>query len=266
MVSITRGYVAISYGQIHYAQCGDGDPILLLHQTPRSWDEYLELLPLLGRRYRAIALDTPGYGNSDPSPDLTVESFSDGIAEAAKVMNLKPVAIVGHHTGAVIALDLATRYKNLVSELILSSTPYLGVDSDGGHDKPRPPRDRAERTKDGSYLRDLWAQRADFYPDDEPVLLERYVVDALRAGIRSELGHRAVARFDMAQIISAIHQPVLLIGAAKDPFSFPDFEIIASKIPLAERVVIADGMVPLMEREAENVARLVVDFLARSRE
>ena len=32
--------------------------VLLLHQTPRSWAEYRAVLPILGTRYRAIAMDT----------------------------------------------------------------------------------------------------------------------------------------------------------------------------------------------------------------
>ena len=66
---IERSFVRIKSGLVHVAACGAGRPILLLHQTPRSWDEYREVLPLLGARYRAIAMDTVGFGDSQPLPD-----------------------------------------------------------------------------------------------------------------------------------------------------------------------------------------------------
>ncbi|MDQ1341649.1 MAG: hypothetical protein QG571_265, partial [Pseudomonadota bacterium] len=59
-----------SMGQVHCIVAGEGAgaPLLLLHQTPRSVDEYSEVLPLLARERRVIALDTPGYGCSDRVP------------------------------------------------------------------------------------------------------------------------------------------------------------------------------------------------------
>ena len=55
---VERVFVKTRFGRIHAAICGSGFPILLLHQTPRSWDEYRDVLPLLGRGFRAIAMDT----------------------------------------------------------------------------------------------------------------------------------------------------------------------------------------------------------------
>ena len=41
------GYVDVPEGQLHYRDEGSGSPIVLLHQTPRSLDEFAELQPLL---------------------------------------------------------------------------------------------------------------------------------------------------------------------------------------------------------------------------
>ena len=68
MTAIRRAFADLSIGQLHYASCGDeaAPVVLLLHQTPRSWLEYRDVLPLLGVRHRAIAMDTPGFGDSAP--------------------------------------------------------------------------------------------------------------------------------------------------------------------------------------------------------
>ena len=65
-MTIRRAFADLPHGQVHYAECGDADApaVLLLHQTPRSWAEYRAVLPLLGARFRAIAMDTAGFGDS----------------------------------------------------------------------------------------------------------------------------------------------------------------------------------------------------------
>ena len=73
--AIERSFVPLAAGRVHVAACGAGRPILLLHQTPRSWDEYREVLPLLASKYRAIAMDTLGFGDSDPLPSSGTAEF-----------------------------------------------------------------------------------------------------------------------------------------------------------------------------------------------
>ena len=75
---IERCFVGTPRARIHIATAGTGRPILLLHQTPRSWDEYRDVLPLIGRHYRAIAMDTVGFGDSGALPfdENSIEAWS----------------------------------------------------------------------------------------------------------------------------------------------------------------------------------------------
>ena len=68
MSAIRCGYAQTPRGQIHYAEAGDGPPLLLLHATPRSHRAFRGMLPLLAPHFRAIAIDAPGYGHSHPLP------------------------------------------------------------------------------------------------------------------------------------------------------------------------------------------------------
>ncbi len=62
---IERHYVTVGRRQQHYRRCGSGPAVVLLHESPRS---SVALLPLieLGDGLTIFALDTPGYGGSDP--------------------------------------------------------------------------------------------------------------------------------------------------------------------------------------------------------
>src|SRR6186713_1427258 len=76
---IERRFVTTRFGCIHVAMAGTGFPVLLLHQTPRSWDEYRDVLPLLGGDFRAIAMDTLGFGDSDcPVGEPSIELWAQG--------------------------------------------------------------------------------------------------------------------------------------------------------------------------------------------
>lgn len=46
-ITVRYRYADTPLGQLHYAEAGEGEPIVLLHQTPRSLDEFAELQPLL---------------------------------------------------------------------------------------------------------------------------------------------------------------------------------------------------------------------------
>ena len=113
MTTTRRRYVDVPYGQVHVAEAGDGPPVVLLHQTPRSWDEFAEVLPLLGARgRRAIAVDLPGMGASDPHPEgATIEAYADGVIAALDGLDITTFDLVGHHTGGagtVAATSTAT--------------------------------------------------------------------------------------------------------------------------------------------------------------
>ena len=96
-----RGFAEVADGVVHYAEAGSGPAVLLLHQTPRSWDEYRDVLPLLGARFRAIAMDTIGFGESSKPPwEATIERFARVALDLLDALGVERASVVGHHTAA----------------------------------------------------------------------------------------------------------------------------------------------------------------------
>src|ERR1044072_3698850 len=125
---IERSFVRIKSGLVRVAACGAGRPILLLHQTPRSWDEYREVLPLLGARYRAIAMDTVGFGDSEPLPDGqdSIEAWAEAAHEVLAALGHARAVVAGHHTGAAVAVEMAASRVESGWGLVLSGRPFGG--------------------------------------------------------------------------------------------------------------------------------------------
>ncbi len=260
-VVIRRGFAETPDGQIHYATAGLGKPVLLLHQTPRSWDEYREVLPIMGQTYWAIAMDTIGFGDSyKPEREGSIEVYARGVIAFLDAMALERVSIVGHHTGGVIAVEVAASHPERVDKLVLSSTPYVDAE-DREHRKTRPAIDEVARKEDGSHLMELWQKRTPFYPTNRLDLLTRFVIDALKVEKRVEEGHRAVCRYQMEAKVGRVKAPTLVLAGTDDPFSFPRMKLLSEAIRGSKTAIIEGGMVPMVDQMPEEFARVVMDFL-----
>jgi pimeloyl-ACP methyl ester carboxylesterase len=248
-------------GQIHYATCGDGEPVLFLHQTPRSWDEYRDVLPLVGRKYRAIAMDTVGFGDSYRLDCAdSVEVYGRGALAFIDALDLPRVCLVGHHTGGAIAIEVAATQPSRVNAVVLSSTPYIDA-GERERRKVHRPIDQVEFSEDGSHLVDLWRRRQSFYPTGRPDLLHRLVIDGLRVLDRIEEGHIAVGRYHMEQKVGLIQAPTLVLVGSADQYAAPFQHALAAAIVNSQEAVIEGGMVPMVDQLPEQFADVVLRFL-----
>jgi pimeloyl-ACP methyl ester carboxylesterase len=259
------GYADTPLGQLHYAEAGsEGVPLICLHQTPRSYDEFAELMPLVGPFRRIIAMDMYGFGQSaKPRGPQTIEQYASGVLHLADALGLEYFSVMGHHTGAVVAVEVASAAPGRVKTVVLSSPSYTGPEYRAGH-TDGPAVDVAETDGHGGHLVTWWGQREPYYPLRRPDLLNRFVRDALAPGVDPAEGHIACARYVMEDRIGLVTAPVLILGGDADPFSFPDIEVVRHGLVRAatvEIVVVEGGTIPMLEQLPSTVATAVIGFL-----
>jgi pimeloyl-ACP methyl ester carboxylesterase len=261
---IERRFVGTPRARIHIATAGKGRPILFLHQTPRSWDEYRDVLPLIGRHYRAIAMDTVGFGDSDvlPLEDNSIEAWCACAFDLLDALELPKVAIVGHHTGAAIAIEMAAARPERIAAAALSAPPYVDAERRASA-AGRPVIDDAPRNADGRHVLGLWQMRQPYYPEGNNGLLDRFMVDALKAGPLAAEGHRVVNRYAMEARLPLMRCPVQVLAPAADPHAFPVAGKVTDAIFGATMVEIAGAMVPFPDQMPEVFAEAALAFLAR---
>ena len=114
-------FIKVSNGiRIYYETYGSGEPLLLLHGNGGSINSFWQQIPVLSKKYKVIAIDTRGQGNSK---DLITENFSydlfaDDLKTVLDSLHLKNVNIVGWSDGGNTSLILASKYPDYVKTLI----------------------------------------------------------------------------------------------------------------------------------------------------
>ena len=263
MTTTSRHFFASPLGEVHYIDVGTGGgpPLVLLHQTPRSIDEFRDVIPLLAVEHRVVAVDNPGYGCSDvPDHQPTVEEYADTIVALLDHLAIPKAVLVGHHTGGILAVDIAARYPDRVDKLALSGPHYMDAEMrDMLHQISKQWRVRP----DGSHMQEKWDKFSGWV--DDPAIVQRVVTDLLRAGETSEYGHFACADYLMENTLPKVNVPTLLIVGSNDFFAnTPKNVIFEETIPDNTKVMI-DGGVFLPTESPGPFAAAVLEYLRDDR-
>jgi pimeloyl-ACP methyl ester carboxylesterase len=260
---IQRRFVQTKRAHIHVAMIGSGEPLLLLHQTPRSWDEFRDVLPLLGQRYRAIAMDTVGFGDSDalPAGEDSIESWASCAFDLLDELGVERAAIAGHHTGAAIAVEMAAARPERIRALVLSAAPYVDATRRAAVAAGKKLIDDTTPHGDARHLLELWQMRQPFYPPGDTELLNRFIVDAVKAGRMAAEGHRVVNRYVMETRLPLLRCPALVIAPTADPHAHPVARKVAGAIKGATLVEIEGAMVPFPDQMPGAFAAATLSFL-----
>jgi pimeloyl-ACP methyl ester carboxylesterase len=132
---IRRRYLPTRHGDMHVAECGDGPALLMLHSTPRSWRQFLPVLPALAHGFRVILPDTLGFGASDPlPPGVSMEILADSVADVLDALHPAPLPVYGFHTGNKVAAALAVAQPARVTRLMLSGQTHSLIPEKGARD------------------------------------------------------------------------------------------------------------------------------------
>lgn len=254
--------VAINNVNLAYDDHGIGIPVLFLHAFPlnrQMWQE--DLTALLGEgRYRLVALDWRGFGESDittvsqqssleESPGLyppstpisTMELFADDVAGLMDLLGIQRAVLCGLSMGGYVTFAFLRKYPQRVAGLILANT-RPGADSSEGQAN-RENVARIAETQGTGAIADLQVPRLlseytrQHHPEVE-VRVRRMINTATTQGIAAAsrgMGQRA----DSTDLLPGITCPTLIIVGEQDAVTPPTVaQEYASRIAGAQFVVI----------------------------
>jgi pimeloyl-ACP methyl ester carboxylesterase len=114
--------------RLGYDDVGDGDVVLLVHGFPhgrRLWAPAVDALGALGGgapRWRCVAPDLRGFGDSDSRGPYTMDGHADDLAALCDALGLARPVVVGLSMGGYVALALWRRHASRVRALVLADT------------------------------------------------------------------------------------------------------------------------------------------------
>jgi pimeloyl-ACP methyl ester carboxylesterase len=235
---VTIRYVAVGGGQVALRSAGDhhpGAPVILLHQFPGS-GKYLEKLLLkLGTTQRAIAIDLPGHGDSDPATDHSVSRYAATVADVLSHLRLPPAHIYGHNAGASVVIALAIEYPAAVASVMLEGPIVMSASDRArlGAQWALP----ADPVWDGHHLTTIWHQTRDkrlYYPWYEKTLAASRFIEP---GVSPEATHN--------QVVQMIKHPSSFKPAWDAAFAYPARERLSEvRVPMWIGVTDADDFAP----------------------
>jgi len=114
------GQVQLNYGEGR----PNGIPLMLIHGSGSIWQDWNPVIKAFSDRNHLFAVDLRGFGGSDRVPGTyNLTTFVDDMAGFIRdVISDKPV-VAGHSLGALITIDLAGRYSDIIKAAVLEEPP-----------------------------------------------------------------------------------------------------------------------------------------------
>ena len=257
--------------RLRYVRAGSGPAVVLVHGFASSIVTWRDVMPALARTHDVVAVDLPGFGDSEIRPGLPPSAYPRLLLGLLDRLSIPRASLVGNSLGGGVALVVAATHPDRVDRLVL-------IDSVGFNLAPRdrPFLLRAAGFKPVTRLVEaLPVRRAlvtealrQVFHDDRLVTRERvdeYVAPLLRPGAMAA-AQALLASGDtlgLPGVIAGVRAPALVLWGREDkwiPVAQADQFLAA--IPGSRKVVIDGcGHMPQEERPAE-VAALVEGFLA----
>ncbi|MCP5360820.1 MAG: alpha/beta fold hydrolase [Sinobacteraceae bacterium] len=217
-----RTYFETRYGQLHVhgaMPTGGGfdeaTTLVCFHQSPMSGRVFRGLLELQGRDRSVYAPDTPGFGESDPPPaQPAIADYAAAMLDFLDQMRFRKVDLLGYHTGALIAAEVALARPALVRRIVMCGVPLFTEEERTAFRQTPWPLPPAE---DGSHLLKEWQFSQKWRgPGVTLEQLARGFAEKLRNGPQAWWGASAAIDYPARERLAQLQMPVRVLRPKDD--------------------------------------------------
>jgi pimeloyl-ACP methyl ester carboxylesterase len=270
-------YLDLHGERIAYLDEGSGEAIVLLHGLAGSSDTWRSLIGPLSRKYRVVAPDLLGHGNSTkPRTDYSLGALSVLIRDVLNELGITRATFVGHSLGGGIAMQFVYQHPDYVQRLVLINSGGLGPDvgmllrlaSLPGAELVLPIIAAKRLLAPGERVWSLMRKAGIESPRGEEMwrhyrsLSDGPTRQAFLRTVRGVIDHRGQAVSALNRLNTRMNFPVMAIWGDRDAMIPVAHAYAAQQVRPDVRVeVLTDvGHFPHAERPAE-VAELIDDFI-----
>ncbi len=114
---------------VNYVELGSGPPILFVHGLSGSWQNWLEQLLPFSRDHRVVAVDLPGFGESEmPRDKISISGYGVFVDRFMEQIGMEAGAIVGNSMGGFVGAECAIKFPHRVERLVLVSAAGISIE------------------------------------------------------------------------------------------------------------------------------------------
>jgi pimeloyl-ACP methyl ester carboxylesterase len=252
----------------------DKPPLLWIHGLSGVWQNWLLNIPAFMDRYRCIAPDLPGFGESEmPHEDISIHGYAETVSKLCDELGVDGPTVIGNSMGGFVGAELAISEPTRVDKLVLVSAAGISTENVAAEPLLVGARlftlvtartgARADAVVRRRRLRRAMLQGVLRYPERlSPELTWELVQGANKPGFMDAL--RANLDYSFRDRLSSIEVPTLIVWGRNDMIvPVGDAERYHDLIGENARVEIFEdtGHVPMIERP-NRFNRLLDEFLA----
>ncbi len=262
MARIRREFVDTPLGQVLVRTGGSGKPVFLLHNTYLGSESFERggFLEGMADRYQVYAPDAIGQTDSDQPPyALEIADYATNLGDVMNGLGVQKASLVGSHTGASIALELAVAQPEKVDALVFAGLPLWTA-------RQRDKTSQMDRFNawdyraNGTHLTDLWQARTGSITHGlNPEQMHKQFLAFLRSGPRVHEPLLALFRYEPRDRLPLVNTRVLAVAAEGDPFKEQIPEITAA-IPSTQTTILPGGTL-LHAFDPDGLLAALTDFL-----
>lgn len=118
-------FAKVDGARVHYVNYGKGnDAVVLIHGWTMNADNWRDQIPAVAERYRVIAIDLPGHGQSDkPKLTYSMDYFARAVEAVMRDAKVKRAVFVGHSMGTPVARQFYRKYPEKTVGIVVVDGP-----------------------------------------------------------------------------------------------------------------------------------------------
>ena len=176
-------FITYKNTQVHYSVTGKGSAIVLLHGFLEDVSMWKNIIPVLSKTHKIIAIDLLGHGKTDCIGYVhTMEDHAKMVHAVLQQLHVRRYFLIGHSMGGYIALAYAKLYPKTIKGLCLHNSTFHADD-----DELQQLRIRANKMAQTNFKQLVQMSFTNLFSEKSRIVFKKELQKALQIALKTPL-------------------------------------------------------------------------------
>jgi len=251
--------------KISYTDSGKGAVVVLLHGFLENKHMWKEIIPVISRNKRVLAIDLLGHGHTECLGYIhPMELMADAVAAVLKTLRIRKITLIGHSMGGYVSLALSEKNPEMIRGLCLLNSTATSDDN-----SRKKLRERANKMAQINLSNIVRMSFINLFSEKSKEVFNPEIQLALSEALQTSLhGYRACQegmkiRPNRLTVLKNNHFKKLFILGEKDPVLPVNKGIKEAEETQSKTVVLSGGHMSHIEN-SDKLIKVLNTFIRRS--